>query len=132
MSDETQRPSQPRGPVDASLVPRYCGPETFARLPRLDQVDGAAVAVLGIPFDSGVSYRPGARFGPGHIRASSKLLRPYNPALDVSPFAQAAARGGRGDHLNGFLALQHRARAPAELQPAMFGWRHHPARLERA
>ncbi len=76
----------PIGPVDASVVPRYCGPETFARLPRLDQVDHAAVKILGIPFDSGVSYRPGARFGPGHIRASSKLLRPYNPALEVSPF----------------------------------------------
>lgn len=82
-----QPPTPPRGPVDASRIPRYCGPETFARLPRLDEVDGAAVAVLGIPFDSGVSYRPGARFGPGHIRASSKLLRPYNPALAVSPFA---------------------------------------------
>ena len=41
------------------------------------------VAVLGVPFDSGVSYRPGARFGPAHIRQSSRLLRPYNPALDV-------------------------------------------------
>ncbi len=82
-----QPPTPPLGPVDASRIPRYCGPETFARLPRLDEVDGAAVAVLGIPFDSGVSYRPGARFGPGHIRASSKLLRPYNPALAVSPFA---------------------------------------------
>ena len=39
-----------------------------------------------MPFDSGVSYRPGARFGPGHIRGSSKLLRPYNPAQDVHPF----------------------------------------------
>lgn len=78
---------QPRGPVDASKIPRYCGPETFARLPRIDEVDNAAVALLGIPFDSGVSYRPGARFGPSHVRASSKLLRPYNPALDVSPFA---------------------------------------------
>ncbi len=44
------------------------------------------VAVVGIPFDSGVSYRPGARFGPSHIRQSSRLLRPYNPALDVLPF----------------------------------------------
>jgi agmatinase len=43
--------------------------------------------VLGVPFDSGVSYRPGARFGPGHIRASSKLLRTYNPVQDVEPFA---------------------------------------------
>ena len=45
------------------------------------------VAVVGVPFDSGVSYRPGARFGPAHIRQSSRLLRPFNPALGVSPFA---------------------------------------------
>src|SRR4051794_6700549 len=77
----------PRGPVDATLVPRYAGPATFARLPRLDQVGHADVAVVGIPFDAGVSYRPGARFGPAHIRQSSRLLRPYNPAQDVSPFA---------------------------------------------
>src|SRR6266516_640853 len=76
-----------RGPVDATRVPRYAGPATFARLPRLDEVGRADIAVVGVPFDSGVSYRPGARFGPGHIRASSRLLRPYNPALDVAPFA---------------------------------------------
>jgi agmatinase len=76
-----------RGPVDATVIPRYGGPPTFARLPRLDEVERADVAVLGVPFDSGVSYRPGARFGPGHIRASSKLLRTYNPVQDVEPFA---------------------------------------------
>jgi len=75
------------GPVDATRIPRYAGPATFARLPRLDEVAHADVAVVGVPFDSGVSYRPGARFGPGHIRASSKLLRPYHPRLDVQPFA---------------------------------------------
>ena len=76
-----------RGPVDATVVPRFSGPPTFARLPRLDQVDRADVAILGIPFDSGVSYRPGARFGPQHVRASSKLLRDFNPVQDVEPFA---------------------------------------------
>jgi agmatinase len=75
------------GPVDASLVPRYAGEATFARLPRIDEVSRVDAAVLGVPFDSGVSYRPGARFGPAHIRESSRLLRPYNPALQVSPFA---------------------------------------------
>jgi agmatinase len=75
------------GQVDATVVPRYAGPATFARLPRLDEVDRADAAVLGVPFDSGVSYRPGARFGPSHIRESSRLLRPYNPALGASPFA---------------------------------------------
>lgn len=67
-------------------VPRYAGPDTFARLPRLADVGGADVAVLGVPFDSGVSYRPGARFGPSAVRLGSKLLRPYHPALDVEPW----------------------------------------------
>ncbi|MCQ1947503.1 MULTISPECIES: agmatinase [unclassified Arthrobacter] len=74
------------GPVDAAQVPRYAGAATFARLPRLDQVEQAEVAVVGVPFDSGVSYRPGARFGGNHVREASRLLRPYNPALDASPF----------------------------------------------
>ena len=79
----------PIGPIDASKNPRYAGIATFARLPRLDQVEHADIAVVGVPFDTGVSYRPGARFGPAHVRESSRLLRPYNPALDVSPFASA-------------------------------------------
>ncbi|MFE3203517.1 agmatinase [Embleya sp. NPDC059237] len=78
----------PQGPIDATRVPRFAGPTTFARLPRADEVERVDVAVVGVPFDTGVSYRPGARFGPAHVRASSKLLRPYNPALDVLPFAE--------------------------------------------
>ena len=76
------------GPVDSMKMPRFAGPATFARLPRIDEVSRADVAVLGVPFDSGVTYRPGARFGPAHIRESSRLLRPYNPALGTSPFAR--------------------------------------------
>ena len=79
--------TQPAGPPDGRTVPRFAGPDTFARLPRLLDVGAADVALLGIPFDSGVSYRPGARFGPAAVRAGSKLLRPYNPALDVQPWA---------------------------------------------
>jgi agmatinase len=75
------------GQVDATLVPRYGGEATFARLLRIDEVAHADAVVLGVPFDGGVSYRPGARFGPAHIRESSRLLRPYNPALQTSPFA---------------------------------------------
>ncbi|MEO6200273.1 MAG: agmatinase [Cryobacterium sp.] len=78
---------QPIGPMDASLVPRYAGIATFARLPRLEDVGRADIAVVGVPFDSGVSYRPGARFGPAHVREASRLLRPYNPGQDVSPFS---------------------------------------------
>jgi agmatinase len=82
----TEDDAAPIGPLDGSLVPRYAGLSTFARLPRREDVNRMDVAVLGVPFDSGVSYRPGARFGPAHIRQSSRLLRPYNPALEVSPF----------------------------------------------
>ncbi|TFB54242.1 MULTISPECIES: agmatinase [unclassified Cryobacterium] len=86
---------EPRGPVDASVVPRFAGIATFARLPRLDEVERADIAIVGIPFDSGVSYRPGARFGPAHVREASRLLRPYNPAQDVFPFdAQQVADAG--------------------------------------
>jgi agmatinase len=77
------------GQVDATVVPRFAGPPTFARLPRLDEVSDVDVAIVGVPFDSGVSYRPGARFGPAHVRESSRLLRPYNPAQDIEPFARA-------------------------------------------
>jgi agmatinase len=79
-------PPAPVGPLDPLVVPRFAGPATFARLPRREDVDVCDVAVLGIPFDSGVTYRPGARFGPQSVRAGSRLLRGYHPALDVSPF----------------------------------------------
>jgi agmatinase len=75
------------GPVDGLQVPRFAGHTTFARLPRIEDVASYDVAVVGVPFDSGVTYRPGARFGPSAIRQGSRLLRPYNPALDVAPFA---------------------------------------------
>jgi agmatinase len=75
------------GPPDGRQVPRFAGPDTFARLPRLEDLGGrrAAVAIAGIPFDSGVSYRPGARFGPTAVRNGSKLLRPYHPGLQTHP-----------------------------------------------
>jgi agmatinase len=78
----------PLGPVDGTKVPRFAGAATFARLPRIDEVTAFDVALLGAPFDGGVSFRPGARFGPSAIRQASRHLRPaYNPAQDVSPYS---------------------------------------------
>ncbi|MGQ3382375.1 agmatinase [Glutamicibacter sp. TV12E] len=77
------------GPINAAMIPRYAGAGTYARLPRLDQVQNADIKIIGVPFDTGVSYRPGARFGANHVRESSRLIRPYNPATDTSPFAQS-------------------------------------------
>lgn len=88
----------PLGPIDPLTVPRFAGPATFARLPRLDQVTRCDVAILGVPFDAGTTYRPGARFGPGAIRAGSRLMRGYHPALGVEPFVvqQVADAGDIG------------------------------------
>ena len=65
--------------------PRYTGVRTFARLPHTDDLSTARSAVVGIPFDTATSYRPGARFGPEAIRSGSTLLRPYHPVLQVDP-----------------------------------------------
>jgi len=53
------------------------------RLPHLTDVAGVDAAVVGIPFDTATSFRPGARFGPEAIRSASVLLRPYHPGLGV-------------------------------------------------
>ncbi|HYT11647.1 MAG TPA: agmatinase [Candidatus Nitrosopolaris sp.] len=82
------------GPIDPMQVPRFAGPTTFARLPALDAVGQAEVAIVGVPFDSGVVYRPGARFGPAAIRAGSRMLRPFNAWTDAEPFARQVADAG--------------------------------------
>lgn len=113
------------GPVDSSKVPRFAGFGTFARLPRADEVDRADITVLGAPFDAGVSYRPGARFGPAAIREASRLLRPYHPALDVSPFASAQVVDGGDIPLNPFdigdaiKMLEHEASVLADAGTAL-------------
>jgi agmatinase len=66
--------------------PRFTGPTTFARLPHVRTTDDVDVAIVGVPFDTGVTYRVGGRFGPAAVRAASVMLRPYNPNLDVKPF----------------------------------------------
>jgi agmatinase len=82
------RSSDPVGPVDGRKVPRFAGSGSFARLPEIDRVPDYDVAVLGVPFDNGTSYRPGARFGPMAVRQASRHLRPgHHVELDCSPFA---------------------------------------------
>ena len=92
----SEPPREPvQGPMDASRTPRFAGPPTFALLPRRDEVTRCDVAVVGVPFDSGTSYRPGARFGPAAVRQGSRLLRPWHPGLGVGPLvAQQVADAG--------------------------------------
>src|SRR5580704_16252253 len=79
---------EPIGQVDSLSIPRFAGLRTFARLPTLEQAGRADIAVLGAPFDGGTTFRAGARFGPAAIREASLLLRPYNDAIAISPFAE--------------------------------------------
>jgi len=72
--------------VDPRESPRFAGIKTFMRLPHVTATEGVDVAVVGVPFDTGASYRVGARFGPEAIRSVSALLRHHNEVLDVSIF----------------------------------------------
>lgn len=73
-------------PPDALQAPRFTGPRTFARLPVVEDLTDVDCAVVGLPWDGGTSFRPGARFGPEAIRSASSLLRPYNPAQEARVF----------------------------------------------
>jgi agmatinase len=76
----------PQGPRNPFVSPRFGQLATFMLLPATDSPEGLDVALLGIPYDGGVSYRSGARFGPRAVREQSSLIRPWNPVLKVHPF----------------------------------------------
>jgi agmatinase len=78
-------------PPSASLAPRFSGIKTFIRLPNVKTTEDIDFAIVGVPFDTGASFKTGARFGPGAIREASTLIRNYSMNLDVNIF----------DHLSG-------------------------------
>ncbi|WP_170844401.1 agmatinase [Aliiruegeria lutimaris] len=77
-------------PVSGFDLPRYAGVPTFMRLPhvpledeRLGQVD---VGLIGVPWDSGTTNRPGPRHGPRQLRDMSTMMRAENGATGIRPF----------------------------------------------
>lgn len=64
----------------------FAGTETFGRLSRDDGTSAIDLAIVGIPFDGLVTFRPGARFGPGAIRQSSVLCRNYSRSMAVAVY----------------------------------------------
>ena len=74
-------------PADSMVSPRFSGVRTFARLPHIVTTADVDLAVVGLPFDTGATFKVGARFGPEAVRSASAILRPYNPELDVQVFA---------------------------------------------
>lgn len=91
-------------PEDSLRTPRFCGITTFMRVPHTKTFDGADVAVVGIPFDTGSPFRVGSRFGPSAIRAMSLMLRPINPYQDLNVFEECAVVDyGDTDVVPGYL-----------------------------
>lgn len=65
-------------PLSGREYPRYSGIKTFFRLPHVAVDADYDLAIVGVPFDGGVSYRPGARFAPMKIREVSSLGRAFH------------------------------------------------------
>lgn len=85
--------------LDGRIYPRFSGIKTFFRLPILSSdadFEQTNIAILGIPFDGGTSYRPGARFAPEHIRSISSLGRGYYSESDTHIFKKRVI-GDAGD-----------------------------------
>jgi agmatinase len=83
-SNKTEKPRL--RPVDALVYPRFSGIATFMRLPHVPRAEELDIALIGIPYDGGATYRSGPRFGPRHVRDQSAIIRPWNPALNIDPF----------------------------------------------
>lgn len=73
-------------PEDSRRSPRFCGIRTFMRLPAVRDLENADFAIVGVPFDTGASFRVGARFAPEAIRSASVLLRPCDPIRGINIF----------------------------------------------
>ena len=56
------------------------------RTPYREDLEGLDIALVGIPFDGGVTNRTGARHGPREIRNQSSLMRMINQATGVNPY----------------------------------------------
>ena len=68
----------------AGLQP-FMGIPSFMRLPVSRELKGVDVAIMGVPFDSGTSYRTGTRFGPRKIRETSLMIWGHNSTLNITP-----------------------------------------------
>jgi len=88
MSDHYERTSPVTGRTSNPMdEPRYLDVATFMRTPLARTLEGLDIGILGVPLDSGVTNRPGARHGPREIRNQSSNVRKIHPVTRVDPFA---------------------------------------------
>ncbi len=77
-------------PVSGMDLPRYAGVPTFMRLPHVgldhDRLKDVDIGLIGVPWDSGTTNRPGPRHGPRQLRDLSTMIRAENGSTRVRPF----------------------------------------------
>lgn len=73
-------------PLDSAYVPRFAAIATFMRTPAVEIAASLDIALVGVPFDLGTTFRNGARQGPAQIREMSRLIRQVNPTNGIAPF----------------------------------------------
>lgn len=79
-------PKGPFDPTDSSVTPRYSEIATFMRAARAEVAQPLDIALIGVPFDLGATYRSGARHAPAAVREASRLIRQVNPTTKVAPY----------------------------------------------
>jgi guanidinopropionase len=87
-----KQPGKYQDLADPQARPRYTGIASFFRSPITQDLAQTDIGLIGVPFDTGVTNRPGARHGPRAVREQSTLLRRINGATGVMPFATARVR----------------------------------------
>ena len=88
MNDVTSQLAPPATTAtEAMFEPRYTGIATFMRTPQVQDPSEVDIALIGVPFDNGVTNRPGARHGPREMRNSSSLMRAIHHVSRINPYA---------------------------------------------
>ena len=75
-----------RDHTESMVQPRYTGMATFMRAPFTEDLSQLDIAMIGVPFDGGVTNRTGARHGPREIRNQSSLMRKVNQSSGICPY----------------------------------------------
>jgi len=87
-----KRPQRYQDLADPQAHPRHTGIASFFRTPPSQDLTDTDIGVIGVPFDGGVTHRSGTRHGPRAVREQSTLLRRFNGATGVAPFALCRVR----------------------------------------
>ena len=77
-------------PVSGFDLPRFAGVPTFMRLPNValdaPKIKDVDIGIIGVPWDSGTTNRPGPRHGPRQLRDASTMIRAQHPVSGIRPY----------------------------------------------